>query len=238
MRRPSPALVVATLALFVALSGTSYAVTKLPKNSVGTVQIKSNAVTSSKVKDGSLAAGDLSATARAELKGATGPAGPPGEPGMLRPTSTAAAYNSSAVTPASYVRSEVVALSGTYPQGATTGLVEAAVAGRLLITGSVQITKSGDSADAQGAATCELRYRTAGAGSWTTLPEATNRTVTLPAGQAGTTQQAALPLTGYVNVESGTYDVSISCYVYEVAGLGLAPVTLASGSLNVVAASR
>ena len=89
MRLPSPALVIAVIALFVALGGTSYAVTQLPKNSVGTPQLKSgsvttgkiakgavssgkiagSAVTGAKVKDASLTADDLTAAARAELRG-------------------------------------------------------------------------------------------------------------------------------------------------------------------------
>ena len=48
--RPSPAMVVACIALTVALGGTSYAAIKLPKNSVGTKQLKKNAVTGPKVK--------------------------------------------------------------------------------------------------------------------------------------------------------------------------------------------
>jgi hypothetical protein len=51
--------VIASLALFVALGGGAYAAIKIPKNSVGTAQIKSNAVISSKVKDRSLLALDF-----------------------------------------------------------------------------------------------------------------------------------------------------------------------------------
>lgn len=83
-RRPSPALVVATLALFVALGGTSYAAIALPRDSVGTIQLKAGAVTSPKVRDGSLSAIDLSPAARRALMGragAQGPAGPKGDPG-------------------------------------------------------------------------------------------------------------------------------------------------------------
>jgi rare lipoprotein A len=40
MKRPSPSLAVSLAALVVALGGTGYAVTQLPKNSVGTAQIK------------------------------------------------------------------------------------------------------------------------------------------------------------------------------------------------------
>src|SRR5262249_20222820 len=48
--RLSYANVVATLALLLALGGVSYAATKLPKNSVGTKQIKNGSVTGAKVK--------------------------------------------------------------------------------------------------------------------------------------------------------------------------------------------
>lgn len=51
--------VVASLALFIALGGISYAAATLPKNSVGAKQIKKNAVTSSKVKSKSILGSDL-----------------------------------------------------------------------------------------------------------------------------------------------------------------------------------
>jgi hypothetical protein len=58
--RPSPAMVIACLALVVALSGTSYAeILALPLNSVGTPQLKANAVTSPKVRNHSLLAVDF-----------------------------------------------------------------------------------------------------------------------------------------------------------------------------------
>jgi hypothetical protein len=58
--RPSPAMVIACLALVVALSGTSYAkILALPLNSVGTPQLKASAVTSPKVKNHSLLAVDF-----------------------------------------------------------------------------------------------------------------------------------------------------------------------------------
>jgi hypothetical protein len=82
---PSPALVVASLALFVALGGTGYAVSALPRDSV----------TSTQVKNGSLEAVDLSASARGELttraksvigsKGPKGPKGPKGSTGATGP---------------------------------------------------------------------------------------------------------------------------------------------------------
>jgi hypothetical protein len=81
----SPAMVVACLALFVALTGTSVAISNaLPKKSVGTAQLKNNAVVSSKVKDGSLQAVDFAA---GQLPaGKQGPAGTDGQPGPAGPS--------------------------------------------------------------------------------------------------------------------------------------------------------
>ncbi len=67
------------LALFIALSGTSYAAARLAPNSVGGKQLKSNAVTSPKVKDRSLLARDFKAGQLPQ--GAQGPGGLTGPPG-------------------------------------------------------------------------------------------------------------------------------------------------------------
>ena len=86
-RRPSPALVVACVALFVALAGTGVAavVALVPNNSVGTAQLRNNAVVSAKVRDHSLAAKDFAngqlPAGPAGATGASGPAGPIG-PGI------------------------------------------------------------------------------------------------------------------------------------------------------------
>jgi hypothetical protein len=64
--RLSYANVMATIAVFIALGGASYAAIKLPKNSVGTRQLKKNAVNGAKVADHSLRAVDIGgAVARA-----------------------------------------------------------------------------------------------------------------------------------------------------------------------------
>lgn len=57
--RPSPAMIVAIVALVLSLGGTSYAAIVLPANSVGTKQIKKSAVVSSKVKNESLTTSDV-----------------------------------------------------------------------------------------------------------------------------------------------------------------------------------
>jgi hypothetical protein len=87
MRTHLRANIVAYLALFVALGGTSYAAAKLPANSVGTKQIKKNAVSSTKVKDGSLKAADFAA---GQLPaGAQGAKGDPGAAGSKGDTGAA-----------------------------------------------------------------------------------------------------------------------------------------------------
>jgi hypothetical protein len=84
-RMPSPAMVVALLALFVALGGSSYAALKLPKGSVGPKQLKKNAVTSSKVKPGSLLTSDFKASQRSALRGPQGAQGAQGAQGPQGP---------------------------------------------------------------------------------------------------------------------------------------------------------
>ena len=75
-------MVVALIALAVALGGTSYAATQLPRNSVTTKQLKNNSVTSAKVKDRSLRSRDFAAgQLPAGERGPAGPTGPQGERG-------------------------------------------------------------------------------------------------------------------------------------------------------------
>ena len=73
--------VMATIAVFIALGGSSYAALSLPRNSVGSAQLKREGVRSSDVKNRTLRARDLSPRARRFLRGRQGPAGPAGPPG-------------------------------------------------------------------------------------------------------------------------------------------------------------
>jgi len=61
--RPTPAMVVACIALTVALGGTGYAAIKLPKNSVGAKQLKKNAVTNPKIKASAVTNAKIGASA-------------------------------------------------------------------------------------------------------------------------------------------------------------------------------
>ena len=81
LRRPSPAMLVALLALFAALGGSSYAALQLPRGSVGTQQLRNGAVTSPKVKNNSLLVRDFRASQRSLLRGPRGVQGPQGARG-------------------------------------------------------------------------------------------------------------------------------------------------------------
>ena len=74
--QPSPALVVACIALAIALGGTSYAaIQRLPKDSVTTYQVKDFSLLSRDFKRGQIPAGPA---------GPTGPAGPAGPSGAAK----------------------------------------------------------------------------------------------------------------------------------------------------------
>jgi hypothetical protein len=119
---------VGLVALTVALGGTSYAAVALPRNSVGGPQLKRDAITSSKVRDGSLLARDFK---RGQLpagqRGESGEAGPqgtrgePGQPGAPGPAGTsvvARPHGEAAVTTAS-APAEYPLVANTWAQGAS-----------------------------------------------------------------------------------------------------------------------
>jgi hypothetical protein len=76
--RPSPAMVIASLALFVALGGTGYAVTRLPANSVTTRQVVNHSLLAVDFKSGQIPRGPQGPAGPAGPAGPQGPAGPAG----------------------------------------------------------------------------------------------------------------------------------------------------------------
>lgn len=124
LRRPSPSLIVACIALLVALGGTGYAAGILPAGSVGTQQLKADAVVSTKVKDGSLLrkdfkAGQLPAGERGPA-GAVGPQGPPGSQGPAGPQGPKGATGQqgpAGISSVAYVSSDF----GPFPAGTQYG---------------------------------------------------------------------------------------------------------------------
>lgn len=96
--KPSPAMVIACAALLVALGGTSIAAVNatVPNNSVGTPQLKNNAVTGIKVKNRTLRAVDFALGQIPKgprgLAGPAGPAGPAGAAGAAGATGPAGPF--------------------------------------------------------------------------------------------------------------------------------------------------
>jgi hypothetical protein len=129
--------VTATLALFVALGGSSYAALKLPKNSVTTVQVKNRSLLAKDFKKGQLKRGSRGLQGPAGAIGATGFAGPsgaagaagadgaPGSPGLPGADGSARAYAA--------VSSQGTVLPGS--KGITSANITALAFGEYCITG-------------------------------------------------------------------------------------------------------
>ena len=111
---PSPATVIASIALLVALAGTSVAaVSALPARSVGTAQLKDNAVTSKKVKSFTLLRSDFK---RGQIpRGPVGARGPQGAPGPAGPPGIAALERRDVVTATSSANTKTI--SAVCPTG-------------------------------------------------------------------------------------------------------------------------
>lgn len=109
--RPTYANVLATLAIFVAMGGTSYALTMIgsaniyddsirhwdirnddirgtdiASGAIGTGELKADAVTSTRIAPDTITLADISADAEAALQGQTGAQGPQGDPGATGDT--------------------------------------------------------------------------------------------------------------------------------------------------------
>lgn len=151
--------VTATIALFVALGGTSYAALTLPRNSVGDKQIRAGAVRSSEVKDRSLETRDLSLKARESLRGrrglagATGPAGPAGASAaryfaVVRADGSYARGNATSGGKAGPVGSYVVGFPAPV-SGCVFHATRASVDGATVGAGSVVVSDAGGSVGVQ-----------------------------------------------------------------------------------------
>src|SRR3970040_1855331 len=115
IRRPSPAMIVACIALLVSLGGTSVAAVSqlVPRNSVGTAQLKNGAVTNAKVRNNAINSGKVQN--RSLLRGdfapgqlPAGPTGPQGPAGPAGPAGAARASGPAGVIGAITVRTSSV----------------------------------------------------------------------------------------------------------------------------------
>lgn len=143
IRRPSPALVVASIALFVALSGTGIAtVNQLARGSVGTPQLRNAAVTTPKIRNGAVTAAKVrnNSITSAHVRnrsltrldfapgqlpaGPTGPQGPAGPAGAAGPAGPAGVIGAITVRTSSILVPGGVAHNGAYNTRRVTRLCE------------------------------------------------------------------------------------------------------------------
>jgi hypothetical protein len=125
LRRPSPAMVVASLALLVALGGTSVAaVEQLGRSTVGTRQLVNGAVTNPKIRNNAVNSAKVAnrSLLRSDFAPGQLPAGPIGPQGPAGPAGPAGAAGPAGVVGPIMVRTESVsvadgALNGTWTSG-------------------------------------------------------------------------------------------------------------------------
>src|SRR6266550_2661614 len=118
---PSPALVVACIALALSLGGVSYAALRLPANSVGTRQVINGSLLKGDFKAGQLPRGARGPQGLAGAAGSTGPAGatgPAGTAGPVGPAGTAGSQGPPGPVSLTYVLSPYTALPTGTEQGA------------------------------------------------------------------------------------------------------------------------
>jgi hypothetical protein len=244
---------VAYLALWIAIGGTSYAAVSLPRNSVGSTQLKSNAVTAAKVKNGSLGTADLSKSAVRSLSGKIGPAGAPGAagatgqqgpagpkgdqglqgvPGAKGDTGdtglTYTAWGSSAGSLSVTTDTAVVDLLG----GGGSGVLTLPVRARIFVTGTLDLANT--SATEPSHVGCTARY--SGDGTTSPLLFDISPAVLADLHQADADSSASgvlyqsISVTGSQVLDPGTYNVGIDC-----SKSGSGTVVRNDAALNVVA---
>lgn len=149
-RRPSPALVIAIIALFVSLGGGAYAAIRLPKNSVGSAQIKRHAVTAAKlaknavnsatIRDHTLLARDFKAGQLGTQQGTPGSVGPQGHDGPMGPSGPTGPRGATGATgetgPSGATNLTVRTASATVGAGGTGGTEAGCLNGGRALSGS------------------------------------------------------------------------------------------------------
>jgi hypothetical protein len=149
--RPSPALVVASLALGVALTGTSYAtVLNVPDGSVTTAKIKNGAVTTPKLKNDAVTVDKLAANAvtagqvkngsllKEDFKSGQLPAGPPGPQGPAGPRGVPGPKGAPGVSGLQRVDAATSSSSAN-----SKAVVATCPSGKRVVGGGAQVTGSG-----------------------------------------------------------------------------------------------
>ena len=227
--RVTYANVIATLALFLALGGGAYAAFKLPANSVGSRQLKSKAVTPSKVAANTirLFRGQTGAIGIRGLQGPDGGKGPQGDRGVqgpAGPTAGAWAHSGGGNVPGSTSYAPILDLVSRPNTGfgeAHSGAITVTYNARLLATATYSIESSESSTKP---IRCELVLN----------PDASAQAF------FDTGMPLSVPPNGVANgsisdgidVGPGTYNVALSCNAFS------GNLTANGQNLTVVAVAR
>ena len=167
--RPTPAFVLSIVALVVSLTGSAVAAVAVvvPRNSVGTPQLKANAVVSSKVLNRSLQRVDF---ARGQLP--AGPRGPAGPAGPIGPVGPAGPTGPPGAGLAGY---QVVSASTATDSGSPKSVTATCPTGKVAISGGARVNSGGPialQADYPGSQTAWValaREINAYAGTWSLI---------------------------------------------------------------------
>jgi hypothetical protein len=195
-RRPTASMVISLIALFVALGGASYAAVSLPKNSVGTAQIRNNAVNYKKIATHTIGLQRIDAT-KVQVR-------------VSGTCKNASAINTVAqggkVTCQSTLPTEFGASSDSTAVGTTAATVVSKIlpAGNYLLTAVpyATINPTNAAAGQQVQVTCTL---SAASGSSQT------RTASIEVGQSTRTQTVAIPMTFPTTVGAPQGTAHVDC---------------------------
>ncbi len=240
MKIPSPSLIVSTVALVFALGGTGYAVTALPKNSVGTTQIKNSAVTGAKIKNsavtgakiknGTIESADLASGV--SVSGAVGATGATGAVGATGPTASAMARTTSTKLLAAGATVDVIRLTTA---STNSGALTLTTTMRVVVNASVNISKSPSGSNSSyGYASCEIQYAPDGSSSFTSIG-ATAGLSFLTTSVDGTAVHGTLPVTDAITLAAGTWDFKVQCSAASSPSLGISALIATQVSFTAVA---
>lgn len=203
LKLPSPALVVSLVALFVALGGTGYAALRLPRNSVGTIQLRNgavtgsklanNAVTGAKLRNGTVTAGKI------DVKGLT-------VPNAIHATEAVTAMTAATATSAATATTATSATTATTAGTATTASSPGTLASGKTETGVYSVDFVASATDKSGGAAITFPFPLAAAPKveWLAPGAPTDANC---AGSAANPQAAA----GYLCVYAST-DANVGSY--------------------------
>ena len=233
LRRPSPAMAVALVALFVALSGGAYAAVALPAHSVGATQLKTFAVTNPKLANNAVGS-------RKIMPGAVGFYRVNRSEVQLRVTGTCTgagqAITSVSITGSTTCGSSSPMESDSGAGKATpiaTGATPTTVATYQAAGGTAYLAQADPSIEVSGTAgsiagahvtvSCRLAV-----GTSTTAVDSRNVTINVDA--AGDTEYASLPLNVLAPSSANAQTATLSCTQTATGSIG-APTVAATGTI-------